>query len=39
MRNFDIGQITMIPGFNFSVISVLLTIPLKGNPLARPYNK
>jgi len=29
----------MIPGPNFSVISVLLMIPLKGNPLANPYNK
>lgn len=29
----------MIPGFNFSVISVLLIIPLKGNPLASPYSR
>lgn len=27
----------MTPGFNFSVILVRLTIPLKGNPLASPY--
>ena len=35
----DSSWITMMPGFNFSVISVLLTIPLKGNPLASPYNR
>ena len=28
----------MIPGFSLSVISVLLTIPLNGNPLASPCN-
>ena len=38
MRNFDGGRITMIPGFKFSVISIRLTIPLKGNPLASPYD-
>ena len=29
----------MIPGFNLSVISVRLMIPLNGNPLAIPYDK